>query len=85
MDVLDPVTVTNLPAPVLNISSAGTNLMVSWPAYASNFSLQETMDFTNPTWTDAQYLEVPSQTNGQIQVILSPANSSNSFFRLSRQ
>jgi photosystem II stability/assembly factor-like uncharacterized protein len=65
--------------PGLNIALSGTNILVSWPSYATGYVLQENPDLTTMNWTDIS--PTSTVTNGQTQVTISPTNS-QSFYRL---
>jgi hypothetical protein len=70
------------PPPVIRISSAGTNMVLSWPSWATNYSLQEAADFTGPlAWTN-----VPAQpTVGSQECSLClPGGDAPRFYRLKR-
>ena len=68
--------------PSLMEARAGTNLQLSWPAYASEFGLESNTNLTAPTnWI--QISPIPPATNGRITVTVVPTNA-RSFFRLKR-
>jgi hypothetical protein len=48
---------------------SGTNIVLSWPSYATGFGLQENTDLTTTNWTNV--LLNPTVTNGQDQETLS--------------
>jgi len=69
-------------APVLNIASAGQNVVLSWPASASDYALQEATNLVGA----ASWLRLSptfATNNGQISVTL-PVNDQNKFYRLVR-
>jgi FG-GAP-like repeat len=49
------VNTTIFPPPTLNIVPAGDGVMVSWPLFASEFSLQTNADLTTPNWGTPGY------------------------------
>lgn len=72
------------PSPQLNVSSAGSNFILSWTVPSTNFVLQQGMDLTSKDWvtlTDSPSLNL---TNLQEQLTLAPTNTSG-FFRLISQ
>jgi sialidase-1 len=77
-DALDPQ--TNSPPP-LSITSSGTKVLVSWPASATGFSLQQNLDLTTNGWTNAAGAGPLEVTNGERRLSLLPTNA-KSFFRL---
>ena len=77
-DALDPQTNSQ---PTLSVSISGTNVLVSWPASATNFSLQQNIDPNGTSWTNPVGAGPIVVTNGQNQLWLSPTNA-DIFFRL---
>src|SRR6266567_452607 len=71
----------SVPALSLSIVLAGSQIVLSWPSWASDLRLQQNSDLTTSNWM-AVTNPVPVITNLQIQVILSPATSGNTFYRL---
>jgi hypothetical protein len=69
-------------APLLSMSFSGGNVVISWPAPAINFVLQQNPDLTTTNWTDV--ITAPTVTNLQNQVVL-PAPPGNAFYRLKSQ
>ena len=68
--------------PSLMEARAGTNLQLSWPAYASEFGLESNTNLAAPTnWILVS--PVPPAANGRITVTVAPTNT-RSFFRLKR-
>ncbi len=65
--------------PVLNLSYHGQTAILSWPASASGFTVQENSDLTSPAWTDVTVSA--TLVNGQNQVVVPTATGSH-FFRL---
>ena len=68
--------------PTLAIVPAGTNVVVSWPLYASSYQLFSATNLTPPVaWSS-----VPqnSSTNGQVIGVTVPRTSINQFFRLQK-
>jgi hypothetical protein len=72
----------SLPAPLLSVSLAGTNVVISWTVPSINFVLQQNSDLTTTNWTDVT--TSPTVTNLQNQVVL-PAPTGNAFYRLRSQ
>ena len=66
--------------PQLAIQTAGTNVLVSWPAYASGYQLQSTTNLTNA----AGWSLVPANlsTNSLVISALIPGTAAAQFFRL---
>ena len=65
--------------PALQIQLAGGNVVLSWPAAATNVVLQQSADLTGGSWSDSPV--VPVVSNGQNQVSL-PLSTIHSMFRL---
>jgi hypothetical protein len=72
--------VTINPSPAINISMSETNVVLSWPTWAANFTLQRADgELSATTWTN---ILVTPQTNGaNVQVTL-PASAQQTLFRL---
>jgi hypothetical protein len=70
-----------IPPPRLNASLSGQIILLSWPASATNFVLQETTGQFPllPLWTNST--AVPLVSNGQ-QMVTFPVSPTNKFFRL---
>jgi len=68
-----------LPTAALVVKTSGSNLVFSWPSPPGNFVLQQNSNLATTNWTAAT--NTPTTTNGQNQIILSPAGS-NLFYRL---
>lgn len=66
--------------PQLSIAPAGTNVLVSWPLYASSYQLQTTTNLINAgSWS----LTTPTaSTNGLVISALVPKTATSQFFRL---
>lgn len=62
-----------VPLPLLSVTSSASNMVISWPASISGFTLQATPSLAPPTWTDL------STTTNWISL---PATSTTRFFRL---
>ena len=75
-------TLYTTPASQLNLSSSGTNLLLSWIAPSTNFVLQQCSDLTAANWESLTNTPTLNFTNLQNQVSLTASNGS-SFFRLS--
>jgi hypothetical protein len=74
--------VTTLP-PQLGISLAGANsALISWPAAATGFALQQNANLGTTNWSAVT--NVPSVVGGQNQVVISPLTG-NRVFRLISQ
>jgi hypothetical protein len=72
--------ITSLPAPQLAISRSGTNVMVSWPASASNYQLLSATNLAPPAaWSNVTQILV---TNGNSISTLVPMTGRQQFFRL---
>lgn len=69
------------PAPLLNITSSGTNLSLSWTVPSANFILRQKADLGAANWLTLTNVPTLNLSNLQNQVNLSPSNS-NGFFRL---
>jgi uncharacterized repeat protein (TIGR03803 family) len=67
--------------PQLTISSAGTNVILSWPVTAVRPGLEETTDMVSALWTSN--LPAPIVVNGQNTVTI-PILGRQQFFRLSQ-
>ena len=66
-------------APFLTISAASPNVLISWPASASGFTLQKNSNINTTNWTSvSQSTNVVNGTN----VVTVPAPGGNLFFRL---
>lgn len=61
--------------PLLSVGASARNVVISWPAGFSGFTLQATPTLTSPNWTD-----VTTSTNS----ITLPATNTTRFFRLFR-
>jgi uncharacterized repeat protein (TIGR03803 family) len=64
--------------PQLTITSAGANVILSWPI---GFTLQSTTNLASPVWTTN--LPAPVVINGQ-NTVTNPVSVSQQFFRLSQ-
>jgi len=68
-------------APLLTVARTGDQFTISWPAWASNYTLKFTTNLIAPiTWQAAP--QTPVVADGQIMVTV-PAGITNTFFRLS--
>lgn len=72
-------TLTINPPPVLGINLTDTNVLLSWPVWATGFSLQAAGESFTPAWTN--FSGAP-QTNGNNISVLVPLNDPGAFFRL---
>lgn len=71
--------VLNSNSPVLNLGFQGPDAVLSWPASASGFTVQQNQDLASPNWTDVNV--TPALVNGQNEIVV-PALTGNHFFRL---
>jgi hypothetical protein len=69
------------PAPRLNISAADTNVLLSWIAPSTNFTLEQNSDLSTADWTAVTNIPTLNFTNVQFEVAL-PQTNLQSFFRL---
>ena len=69
-------------APILRITLAGTNAIVSWPLNVTGFALQETPSLTAPNWTSTPHKIVDTATEHTVTV---PAAGIIKCFRLKHQ
>ena len=69
-----------VPEPTLAITLSGSQLVLSWPSWAADLVLQENPDLTTTNWRTVTTPVVV--TNLQNQVVLWPAPSGNTFYRL---
>ena len=67
-------------APQLTIASAGTNVLISWPLYASGYQLQATTNLLNASGWNS--LTPATSTNGFVISTLLPKTAKASFYRL---
>jgi hypothetical protein len=69
-------------APVLKVTRAGNNVIISWPAPATGFVLQEANALANPSsstiWNPGA---TPALNGGEYQVTV-PSPAGNKYFRL---
>jgi uncharacterized repeat protein (TIGR03803 family) len=61
-------------APLLTITPAGTNVILTWPMNAPGFNLQSTTNLASPNWA----------TIGGQFAVTNPASGAQKFFRLSQ-
>ena len=74
--------ITSLPSPQLTILSVETNVVISWPFYASDYQLQSTTNFSaGAGWLPVT--QMPS-TNGIVISLAIPLAGPTEFFRLER-
>jgi hypothetical protein len=68
-------------SPALAIVQSGTNVILSWPAWAGDFTLQAADDVSgSPTnWSNTAFA---GQTNGATVSVTAPASALTRFFRL---
>ena len=67
--------------PVLGIARSGGNFVLTWPGWASNFTLQAAGALGASGWTNAGI--TPAVNNGEFQVSL-PASAPTVFYRLAQ-
>lgn len=77
-DSLDPQT---NPPPVLNITSSGSNVLLSWAVSAPSFLLQQNPDLSPTNWSTFDGVGGIQVTNGQNFLWLLPTNAAR-YFRL---
>ena len=77
--LVSPIFEVSLPPVAMGIMLSGTNLVLSWPSPPGRFVLQQNSDLATTNWTAAT--NTPTFTNGQNQVIFSPATGQR-FYRL---
>ena len=68
-------------APALEVSRAGSNSTLRWPAWASDFSAQTLADLNSTNWTALTNLPV---LVGHDNVLTNASTASNLFYRLKR-
>ena len=76
------VTPQAVPMPALQIQVANGNVVLSWPAGATNVVLQQSSNITGTVWGDLP--TSPVVTNGQNQVNL-PMSTGQCLYRLKQQ
>jgi hypothetical protein len=74
-----PVIVSPPPVPSLSISVLTTNVVLSWPDYATNYGVLQNTSATTANWT--ALTNVPVDNNGFFQVTLAQTNH-QTYFRL---
>jgi len=74
---IDPI----LTSPLIAISPSGTDVVLTWPLAAANFTLQS-LDSTNGLSGNWSNTPVTLQTNGNTVVATLPATNESRFFRL---
>jgi uncharacterized repeat protein (TIGR03803 family) len=70
-----------VPQPTLNIALSANGVVLSWPSWASDLFLQQTSDLAAANWTAVT--NSPTVTNLQNQVVVAPAPTADTFYRLS--
>jgi hypothetical protein len=68
----------------LNIQQAGTNVLLSWPSFFSNFTLVSSPNLSAPVWSPAA-TNASGVVNGQNVVTNSIAGATQQFYRLQFQ
>lgn len=75
------LTLATSEAPRLNILSAGTNVLLTWPAADSGFTLQFTTNLPPAWWSNV--ISAPETNNG-LNVVTDPVAGKWKFYRLSQ-
>jgi hypothetical protein len=78
-DLASPIFEVSLPPAALGIASSGTNVVLSWASPPEGFALQKNSNLTTTIWLAVT--NIPTVTNGQNQVTVSPSTG-NQFYRL---
>jgi hypothetical protein len=74
-------TLESIRAPVLTLSPAGGNLVLSWTVPSADFVLQDSLDLTTTNWTDVPATPTFDFTKLQNQVTV-PSAAGKRFYRL---
>jgi len=74
-------TLQSVPAPVMNLTTTGTNVVLSWVLPSTNFVLQQNPSLSTTNWLTLTNIPALDFTNLQNQVIL-PMTNGNDFYRL---
>jgi hypothetical protein len=69
------------PAPVMSLHGAGHDTLLSWPAAAGNFIVQQTESLTASRWQDLTNAASLVGSENQLRL---PATATNTFFRLKK-
>jgi hypothetical protein len=72
------------PKPALSIGHSSQNINVSWPTWATNYTLQQALSNVLPINTWSNLTTAPILTNNAFNVTI-PVNSSVQFYRLQHQ
>jgi hypothetical protein len=76
------ISITVVAPPQMTAGIVGKNLVISWPASATNYNLQVTSSLTPPvSWTNASVNTITA--NGQVTAIITPSGI-HAFYRLSQ-
>jgi uncharacterized repeat protein (TIGR03803 family) len=67
-------------APTLGISKANDDVVVSWPAFATNYTLQTSANLISTNWTAVSGI---IGTRGVNNIMTNPVSGEDAFFRLS--
>jgi len=67
--------------PSLGITTAGNQLVLSWPTWAPNFNLQSTTNLVSPVWTTVS--PAPVAVNG-LNLVTNTISGTQMFYRLSQ-
>ena len=68
-------------APLLTITPAGSNFIISWPSASSGFGLQENPDLNPANWSA---IPATNSDNGTIKSITLSAGAGNRYYRLAK-
>jgi hypothetical protein len=70
-----------LTPPTLRIAPSGENVLVGWPLWASNFTLQQAANglVSAPAWTNVAF---PPAVVGSENVVILPATNASTYYRL---
>ena len=68
-------------APLLTITPAGPNVIISWPSPSSGFGLQENPDLNPANWSA---IPATNSDNGTIKSIVILAGAGNRYYRLAK-
>jgi hypothetical protein len=75
-------TLQSPPTPVLNVTSAGNDSLLSWIIPSLTFRLQQTSDLAGNKWTDVTAGPDINPTNLQYQLTIPTASNPHTFYKL---
>jgi hypothetical protein len=75
--------ITVLPPPTLTVGQSGQNILLAWPLWATNFSLQQAAGGLPPAVNWSNLLIAPTPTNNQ-NILVLPLGAGPNFYRLSQ-